>query len=232
MRRFLSVCGIVIGVLIALVGGAAAVWVGPDDTLATGPHHVSSAGHAVVTAPGVLAKVGPTLHVSAAGPRPAFVGIGHDADVTSYIGPARHDQVHRLNIPWSLDTDLIGAPAGTLRRPGDADFWVAHASGPGAQAVAFPLTDGAWDIVLMNADGSQPVALDVTMGLEVGGAFYTALGVCLAGVLLVVGGVLLFRRRRPSVVTPPPLDGAGPAWPPGPRDGSYDQAHAQWGGGQ
>ena len=56
------------GLVAAVAGAIAAFWlVGPDNTISTPGRELTSRGLAVVTAPALLDRHGPTLHVSASG---------------------------------------------------------------------------------------------------------------------------------------------------------------------
>ncbi len=209
MRRFartaLGLPLVLAGVVVTLAGAASAFWlVGPDSTVETGEQQLSSRGLAVATAPDLLDRHGFTLHVTASGPRPVFVGVGHDLDVSSYLGGAAYTRVVRFDLPSEFGTQEMKGGAERLNPPTGLDWWVADAGGAGKQSAAWETQDGAYDVVVMNADGTPGVDATVTFGAELKGLF----GICL--VVLGVGLILLFlgiwmvmpRRRRPEVGTP------------------------------
>ncbi|GAA1566665.1 hypothetical protein GCM10009789_20230 [Kribbella sancticallisti] len=212
-----------VGLLVTLAGAVAAFWlVGPDNTLATGSKPLASRGLAVMTAPDLLDRHGPTLHVTAAAAKPVFVGVGQDIDVASYLGTSEYTRVVRLNPPSDLDTQEMKGDVAALTPPGGLDWWIVKAGGSGEQSVAWPIADGRYDVVVMNADGSPGVDARVVLGVELEGAFATCLLVLGIGMVLLVGGLLLmFLRKRktpappapvipsPMPYTPPALQGSG-----------------------
>ncbi|HWD78862.1 MAG TPA: hypothetical protein VG497_08270, partial [Kribbella sp.] len=194
---------IILGLLLALSGLAAAVagavaafWlVGPDNTITTPSRQLASTGLAVVSAPSLLDRHGPTLHVSATGDKPLFIGVGQDLDVRDYLSGAAHTQVVRVDLPATFGTQDVRGHTNKLTPPGELDWWVAQ-SATGAQSLSWPVQDGRYDVVVMNADGSPAVGADVTFGIQVHRLFGICLLVLGAGVLLVAVGLWLLRRRR------------------------------------
>jgi hypothetical protein len=45
--------------------------------------------------------------------------------------------------------------------------WVAQSSGSGRQQITWPVENGDWTVVVMNADASPGVAVETTAGAEV-----------------------------------------------------------------
>ncbi|TWD80314.1 hypothetical protein FB561_1388 [Kribbella amoyensis] len=196
------------GLAVTLAGAVAAFWlVGPDNTVDTGAQHLVSKGAAIATAPDLLDRHGPTLHVTATdSAKPVFVGIGQELDVSSYLEGSAYTRVVRLEVPPKLETQEMKGDAAKLNPPAGLDWWSAKATGAGEQSIAWPMADGAYSVVVMNADGTPGTDARVTLGVELEGLFVTCLLVFLAGlVLLVVGLLLIFlRRRRPSTPVPVP----------------------------
>jgi len=214
-----------VGLLVTIAGAVSAFWlVGPDSTIDTGEQHLASKGLALMTAPDLLDRHGPTLHVTAAGSkRPVFVGIGRDLDVSSYLGAAQYTRVVRLNLPPKFDTQEMKGGLAPLNPPTGLDWWTVKASGTGTQAVSWPMADGRYDVVVMNADGTPGPDAKVTLGVEVDGLFVTCLLVLLAGLVLLVGGLFLMfhRKRRPPVVPLPVVPPAAQYDPPAYRSPTY-----------
>jgi len=102
-------------------------------------------------------------------------------------------------------------------------------SGAGTQSLAWPIADGPYDVVVMSADGKTAPDVQVNLGIEIPHAVLAALGVLLAGLILLAVGILLIlilvRRRR--LTTPQPVYPA-PAVPaphvPGPSDASTERS--------
>jgi hypothetical protein len=198
-----------VGLLVTLVGAAASFWlVGPDNTIDTGEQHLAGKGLAVMTAPDLLDRHGPTLHVTVTAAKPVFVGIGQDLDVASYLGDSQYTRVVKLDaaVPVKLSTQEMKGGVATLTPPAGLDWWIVKATGSGEQSVAWPIADGRYDVVVMNADGSAGADARVTLGVELAGAFTTCLLVFGGGlVLLIVGLVLMFLRRRKRPAPPVPV---------------------------
>ncbi|MEJ1107129.1 MULTISPECIES: hypothetical protein [unclassified Kribbella] len=194
------------GLVVTLAGAVAAFWlVGPDNTITTGSRQFTSQGLAVITAPDLLDRHGPTLHVTATGDRPLFVGVGQDLDVANYLAGTAHTRLIRFDPPASYGTQEMRGRSAKLMPPGELDWWVAQAGGSGQQSVAWPIQDGRYDVVVMNADGTPAVGADVRFGVEVDRAFGICLLVLGAGILVLTLGLLLTFRRRSPAAAPAPV---------------------------
>ena len=101
-------------------------------------------------------------------------------------------------------TDYAKHPGGAPSdRPADSDIWVAQAAGAGTQSLTWPLDEGSWTVVVMNADGSgdvdvnvdvgatAPIQPDVARWLQIGSI---PLGVI--GLILVLAAARRSRRQR------------------------------------
>ena len=151
---------------------------------------------------GLLATV--RVRATAADGGEVFVGIGPEDDVRSYLDDVAYDEV--------VDIDLDPFEAEYRRSegtdepqpPGEQGFWAASASGAGTQAVEWPLEEGRWAIVVMNADAREGVAVDLDLGADVSFVIWVALGVLLAGALLLLAGALMiaFGFRSPGGAEP------------------------------
>ncbi|WP_371405804.1 hypothetical protein OHA10_09525 [Kribbella sp. NBC_00662] len=189
------------GLVATVAGAVAAFWlVGPDNTISTPGREFASSGLAVVTAPTLLDRHGPTLHVSASGNKPLFVGIAQDLDVRNYLAGSAHTRLIRFEPPGTFGTQDLRGRTGKLTPPGELDWWVAQ-SASGSQSVSWPLQDGRYEVVVMNADGTPAVGAKVSFGVEVHRLFGICLLVLGAGVLvLALGLALMFRRRQVAAV--------------------------------
>jgi len=166
-----------------------------------------------------------------------FLGIARSDDVADYLDGVAHTLVD------DIDDDPFepeyrhrrgGPPPGP---PGDQPFWLASAAGPGEQTLEWELESGRFAAVLMNADGSRPVAADVSAGVKI--SFLVPLLVALlvgGSVLLLIGVVMIAvgaaRLHRPGAgpgqgAPPPgaaPVAAAAPISPspePGPPPSAY-----------
>jgi hypothetical protein len=164
--------------------------------------------------------------VTASGSGPdLFVGIAPTREAAAYLRDVQRTVVDELGTDAAADSQVDlpgGAPAGP---PAAQDFWVAQASGSGAQHVDWEPAEGNWTIVVMNADGSAGVGADVRAGATIPALTGIAWGVLIGGILLTLVAVLLIvlaarpRRSRPQVPPgqPDPVPvpaGPPPAWGP------------------
>jgi hypothetical protein len=120
-----------------------------------------------------------------------FIGIGRTDDVESYLDGVEHDQVRDIDFdPFSVEYRRFpgGEPAGP---PGEQDFWAASASGSGQQSAVWEAESGDWTVVVMNTDGSRGVAADLSAGAEANFLLWLAIGLIIAGALILAGGVTM-----------------------------------------
>ena len=114
-----------------------------------------------------------------------FVGVASSHDVARYL----HD-VARTTVrdPYTDSTTTRFVDGGSPRvAPADAGFWVASASGAGPQQITWDPRPGSWRLVVMNAEGTTPVAADVAVGAEAPGLRTLGWGL-VAGGLVLLGG--------------------------------------------
>jgi hypothetical protein len=137
------------------------------------------------------------VSVTPNGDIPVFVGVAKTSDVRSYLGGVQRTQVSVFAEDPVYQKLAGGAPA---MAPTKSDIWVAQAAGGQAQTVTWPVENGNWTIVVMNADGSRGVSADVATGATVPGIDWIYGGLFLgAGVTLVIGLVMVaatVRRTR------------------------------------
>jgi hypothetical protein len=157
---------------------------------------------------GDLGKV--RLAVAPEGEKPLFVGIGPSDDVAAYLRGVEHTRVTDVDANLFDGSDPF--EASYLREPGERlpsapaeqSFWSASAQGRGTQMLDWRLEDGAWSIVVMNADGSPGVAADVSAGAKL--SFLDELGWSATGVggaLLILALTLTVLGLRPPRRRPP-----------------------------
>lgn len=127
-----------------------------------------------------------------------FVGVAKTSDVRSYLGGVRRTQVSVFAEDPVYQELTGGAPP---MAPTKTDIWIAQAAGSrAAQTITWPVENGNWTIVVMNADGSRHVSADVATGATVPAIEWIYGGLFVgAGVTLLIGLVLLgatVRRTR------------------------------------
>jgi len=128
-----------------------------------------------------------------------FVGVGSTADVADYLDGVQQAEV------VDITTDGDGADATYLVTgqdapsvpPTEVDTWVAQATGTGTVSVDWPVEDGDWTIVVMNADGSAGVTADVAVGASLPWLGWAAVGLLAgAGLGLLVSVLMLVAAVR------------------------------------
>ena len=153
-----------------------------------------------------------------------FMGIGPEASVAKYLASVAHASVQDVEFdPFRVTYHAVagGAPQGP---PTDQSFWVASASGVGTQTLTWKVRDGDWSIVLMNADGSRGVTVDIDLGAKLSFLLWVAIGLLIGGALVVGGStaLIVLAARRPRAPPPPappvtPGAGGGSESPPAPE---------------
>jgi hypothetical protein len=158
--------------------------------------------------------------------QPIFIGIGAEADVDRYFESVAYDEVTDIDFSG---TDLSEATVDYRRVTGVREpsppmgqrFWVAFISGDGTQTLDWEIEDGRWAIVVMNADGSAGVDVDMTLGAKVPFVLGLAIGGFAGGAALLVGGIVMLffgARHRPVPAAPPASE-------PRPETGLPDQSY-------
>jgi hypothetical protein len=147
-----------IGLIVSAAGAVVAFWlIGPDDTAYTGEQHLTGKGLAIASAPDLLNRHGPILHVEARSTdgKPVFVGVARDFDVASYLKGFAHTELVQVEYPIALSTQEKKGTSGPLTAPDTLDWWVAKSGGGGTQSIAWTIADGPYDVVVMRADGKS-----------------------------------------------------------------------------
>ncbi|HEU5036595.1 MAG TPA: hypothetical protein VFT70_06315 [Nocardioides sp.] len=125
-----------------------------------------------------------------------FVGVASSQDVARYLRDVARTTVRD---PFSDTTTSRFVDGGSPRvAPTDAGFWVASASGAGPQEITWDPRPGSWRLVVMNAEGTTPVAADVAVGAEAPGLRRLGWGLVAGGLLLLgaAGAVVLVSLGR------------------------------------
>lgn len=228
--RLLKIVLLILGIVLALVGAlsvAAGAFVLSLDSrysdssgfFTTPTQTIGSNGFAL-TVPDIngqlagdwqrwgLSHARPTVRVSGSSrlPSPVFVGIGPTVEVSRYVSGVARDRITSIDLrAGSVEYDhedgtVLPAP------PQEQDFWVAKVAGDGRQTLEWTLREGDWAVVIMNADGSAPVAVDMRLGARFGIIEPLIIGLLAGGVVLLAGGLTLIvvgvrRRALPGPAT-------------------------------
>jgi hypothetical protein len=152
------------------------------------------------------------LAVTSNANKPVFVGIAPTGDVSRYLRSSSHDIVEDISYsPFDVDYRHHGGdwqPAA----PATKRFWAASVQGTGTQTLTWDVRDGNWSVVVMNADASRGVDVDMSAGAKIDflePAGWVSLG---GGVLLLLAaaGLVYAGARRPRP-RPPYVHPAGRA---------------------
>ncbi len=132
------------------------------------------------------------VRATAADPgRAVFLGVGPQDQVARYLAGVEHSEL--VSVTFRPFRASYRPVAGTRApdAPGRQDFWVASAQGVGTQSIDLTVTPGRWVAVVMNADSSRPVAVDLSAGARTTLLGPVTFGLGLSAVLLLAGGVAL-----------------------------------------
>ena len=188
-----------------LAAGGTAVWAdrtqrhGGDINLGTWGYR--STGYALAGRPAdmfgeggwdVLRSLFGTVRIrvtSATSPDPVFLGVAPARAASRYLTNVSYDTVRGITRDHATYTVHRGAAPATA--PGQADIWAAETSGPGSQTLSWPARDGSWIVVVMNADGSRPVAVRIHAAAALPSLSWIAAGLLTGGGLLLAAGIFL-----------------------------------------
>jgi hypothetical protein len=118
-----------------------------------------------------------------------FVGIARGADVESYLAGAGFSDIVEMDGDAPVYEEVAGGDM--IGDPGAEPFWAVAAAGVDTQEVEWEVRDGDWSVVVMNTDGAPGVAADVEVGLRSGAIIPIAIGLMVAGALVLAGGISL-----------------------------------------
>jgi hypothetical protein len=128
------------------------------------------------------------IRVTADQGTPVFVGIGSRPAVRAYLSGVARGEVGGPR----GDGDLVQVPGTSPAAPPTSlPIWAAQTQGTGTQELRWTPRDGAWAVVVMNADGSPSVAVRGDVGAQLTWVDDVARGVLVLGLLAVLVGALL-----------------------------------------
>lgn len=133
-----------------------------------------------------------TVRLRATATAPAsglFVGVGPRAAVEAYLAGVPRLVVTNWATGAGQTTNAVGtAPAAA---PAAARIWTAQASGTGTQTLSWRPTGGQWIAVVMNRDARPGIAVSADVGATVPDLGWVAVGLLVAGGLVLLGAVAL-----------------------------------------
>lgn len=134
--------------------------------------------------------------------KPVFVGIARTRDAERYLRDVRHDLLTDIDYdPFEAQYREVGG-SGSPGVPGAERFWAASAQGSGTQTLTWDVEHGDWSAVVMNADASRSVDVELRAGAEVPFLEPAGWGALIAGlVAFALAAVLTFvgLRAQPRV---------------------------------
>jgi hypothetical protein len=204
-----------IGLGLALAGGAILAVFGSDGTVTSGYHQLDTRTTALVSTVAdlegvdeiadVLGEPEVKLTLRTSQPtRGAFAGVGRARDVERYLATAPVEEVGDFDVdPFELRDRTLLPGARRPAPPTSRTFWVAEGSGRETAELRWNVSDGDYRMVVMNADGSRGVNLEGSIGVGIPhlpSLGWILLGVGLALLLGGAAGVILtgvWMTRRP-----------------------------------
>jgi hypothetical protein len=238
--RLLKIVSVIVGILFALAGAALVTSGGfvlgvygtqrdPSGFFTTPSQTVGSYGFAL-TAPNINAELGSrwekwvpsrtraTVRITGASalPAPLFIGIASTVQVSKYLAGVPRDRITSIDLTAG-SVQYTHVDGTTLpSAPGKQGFWVAKVEGTGPQTLEWALREGDWAVVIMNGDGSAPVAASMSVGARFGVLKPLIAGLAAGGfVLLAIGATLIVlgTRRRRSARGRPEIAQTDKPWP-------------------
>jgi hypothetical protein len=140
------------------------------------------------------------VRVDAGAGQQVFAGVARSRDAAAYLAGAGYSTVVDPSGPGGEPTYRQHPGGLPAQPPTSARIWAASTTGTGRQTFTWPVREGDWTLVVMNADGSRGVAADVAVGATVPAATGIVVGLLVAGALLLVLSVvvLVLALRRPE----------------------------------
>jgi len=132
------------------------------------------------------------------------IGIAPETVVDDYLAGTAYDEI--VDFRDGTTPEYRRRNGSTeIDRPFSDVAWVASTTGPGTQELVWAPTSGRWSVVVMNADASPGVAVD--MEVAVRSDVVVPVGWALAGtgavMALVSVGLIAFAARREDEIEPP-----------------------------
>lgn len=195
MRKRLGWALSVLGVLVAILGLAVMVLLGPDSRFSTGPHPVDTDGIAIVTAPKVISWADVQVDLLAEVPvrKPVFVGIANSVDVQNYVGKTQRLEVTGFETPWNVHTREVKGKANLPSAPTAIDWWIEQSAGLGGASISTQLPDETVSAVILSVGSTNLSGVEVTLAYGLKGGFYKGIALLLLGLAAIWSGWWLRR---------------------------------------
>jgi hypothetical protein len=223
LRLVLGTLGLV-GALAFLAGGGALTWAlqthrDKSGYFTTNTHHYQTSSYALSTESldvgGITGALGAGLvrlrltATSTVAAKPLFIAIARTEDVDRYLAHVEHDELRDVESDASsIDYRRLGAGAPPAL-PATQSIWRAHTTGTGTQTITWPVEQGHWSAVVMNADGSRNVSVDAQLAARVSHVWWIVIGLFVVGGLSLAGGGALVYSGARNMRPPLTMKGAG-----------------------
>ncbi|MBP2328772.1 hypothetical protein JOF56_009157 [Kibdelosporangium banguiense] len=107
-----------------------------------------------------------------------FIGIGPADDVSRYLSGIAYDRARTLSpVPMWRGRRM----AGQFALPEEQQFWSVSVVGSGPRRLSWNVPDGQWTLVVLNADTTSGVEVDLSAGATVPGLLPLGAGLLGAG---------------------------------------------------
>jgi hypothetical protein len=132
---------------------------------------------------------------------PVFVAIAPEARVDAYLRGVAHTEVEDVHPGGFEGTVRAGTrePAASASAGG----WAASAAGPGTQSARWDPASGRWALVVMNADGSPGVSVDVQVGARAAWLDEAWIALLIGGLVLAAAAAALIAVGAAPTQVPP-----------------------------
>ncbi len=217
---FISVPILIAGVVFTAIGS------GDDPTVQGRLGQVGSSGYAVVSDTldvdwdyPFADRFDITVGVQSTGAdSTVFIGYGPASAVDAYLSGVPQTVVYGLGDGRS-EREVEVPGSATPEPPGEQDFWIERASGTGRQEIPLAAQTGSFRLVVMNADGSQGVMVDVYGSMTLPFLVPMGIGMLAFGLLLLILAIVLLVwgiRSKPAPAPAPGPSQMHPQQPPSP----------------
>lgn len=140
-----------------------------------------------------------TIRLEASSATPVFVGIARRESIDTYLAGSSYQTVRDLDLDPFTATYVTHSGTTNPGRPASRTFWAASTIGTHTADLTWRPKSGSWSIVVMNADASPGVSVEISAGARVAWLVWTGIGIAaVGGLLLAAAGLMLVRGlRRP-----------------------------------
>jgi hypothetical protein len=167
----------------------------PNERYLVNTHALTLENLDAITGPG-SPELGPVLgrvavRATADPGEQIFIGVAAQSDVSEYLAEVSHSELIEVKFnPFRPQyREMTGSAPPAI--PGQQDFWISSAQGPGAQRIQVDLRQGSWAVVVMNADGHAAVAADLQAEVTLPWLAPATKGFLFGGLVLLATGAVL-----------------------------------------